>query len=166
MPSGMKLTLSLLVLTLPVIGTAPVLADEAKVPSEIAIIASGTGVDENAALKQAFENAIMQAIGTIVDAETVVKNEQIITDQVLTASNAIITHYDLIGAPKASGGVVTVKIKATVLRKQLTARLAAANVTSKPVEGKDLFAQAVTDLQREKDAAAIIRRGRGKSRCK
>lgn len=124
----------------------------------ITVIASGTGIDEKAALKQAFSNAITQAIGTIVDAETVVKNDQIITDQILTASNAIISKYDPIGQPSVDQGFVTVKIKAVVERKQLTDLLTQTNVISKPVEGKDLFAQIVTELQNEKDAAVIMRR--------
>jgi hypothetical protein len=132
----------------------PATSDE----NSITVIASGTGTDEKGALKQAFSNAISQAIGTIVDAETVIKNDKIITDQVLTASNAIISHYDPVGAPKTENGLVTVKIHAVVERKQLVDRLTAASVISKSIEGKDLFAQAVTDLHRETDATAIVRR--------
>ncbi len=135
-----------------------VAADEASNAQLKEVVAAGTGRDENAALKQAFSNAVMQAVGTIVDAETIVKNDQVILDQVITASNAIVTHYDMIGAPGTDNGLVTVQIKATVEMKQLKAKLAAANVIKREVEGKDAFAQVVTELRREKDESEIVRR--------
>jgi hypothetical protein len=46
----------------------------------IHVVASGTGKDEKEALHQAFANAVQQAVGVVVDAETVVNNDRVITD--------------------------------------------------------------------------------------
>jgi hypothetical protein len=122
------------------------------------VVANGTGKDEDAALKQAFRNAVQQAVGLIVDAETVVKDDNIIKDQILTASNSFISKYDPVGKPTREDGLVTVTIKAVVENRQLVERLARANVISRQVEGKNVFAQAVTQLENEKDSVAIVRR--------
>jgi len=156
--SRIALTIQLLFGTLAATAPERVLADEPQNQSEITVIASGTGADEKAALKQAFSNAVTQAVGMVVDSGTVVKDDQIITDEILTASNAIITRYDPIGKPTIAQGLVTVKIRAVVERKELADRLLAAKVTSARVEGKDMFAQVVTELQNEQDAALVVRR--------
>jgi len=122
----------------------------------ITVVASGTGKTEETALRQALSNAVSQAVGTIVDAETVVKNDQVIKDQVLTYSNAIVSHYDPVGSPAVADGLVTVKIKAVVERKTLTEKLVASKVISGDIAGKDIFAKVVTSLQEEKDAKKIV----------
>jgi hypothetical protein len=127
-------------------------------PQTITIVTSGTGADEKAAIKQALSNAVQQAVGTIVDAETVVKNDQIIREQILTASNAIVASYDPVGKPRLEAGLVTVTVKAVVEKQGLTARLAKANIVKAEVRGQDLFAQVVTQLEKEKDAAKIVPR--------
>lgn len=106
----------------------------------ITVIASGSGADENEALKQALSNAITEAIGTFVDDKTVVKNDHIISDQVLTASDAIIDHYDPVGTPSVANGLTTVKIQAQVKRRELEERLSAANIQMRQVEGGSIVA--------------------------
>jgi hypothetical protein len=133
-------------------------ADTDAAPPTVTVVASGTGKDEDGALRQAYQNAIQQVVGTIVDAETVVKDDQIIKEQILTASNAIVSKSERIGQPKVDDGLVTVTVRATIETRQLTERLEKANVISKPVNGEDLFARAVTELQKETDSAKIIHR--------
>jgi len=127
-------------------------------PPTVTVVASGTGKDEDGALRQAYQNAIQQVVGTIVDAETVVKDDQIIKEQILTASNAIVSKSERIGQPKVEDGLVTVTVRATIETRQLTERLEKANVISKSVNGEDLFARAVTELQKETDSTKIIQR--------
>ena len=138
---------------------APALAPaQEPAPQTITVVTSGTGADEKAAIKQALSNAVQQAVGTIVDAETVVDKDDIIQEQILTASNAIVTKYDRVGKLRVESGLVTVKIKAVVEKRGLTERLSKASVIKREVRGQDLFAQAVTELEKEKDAALICRR--------
>lgn len=54
-------------------------------PSE-AIVVEGVGMTPDEALKDAFRNAVRQVVGAVVDAETLVKNDEVINDKVLTYS--------------------------------------------------------------------------------
>jgi hypothetical protein len=48
------------------------------------------GVDANAALLNAYSNAVQQALGLYVDAETLVQNDAIVRDKILTYSKGFI----------------------------------------------------------------------------
>ncbi len=122
----------------------------------ITIVASGTGKDEKEATKQALMNAVQQAVGVVVDAETMVKNDEIITDQVLTYADAIVKSYEPVGKPRFASGLVTVKIKASVERRSLIERLGKANITVRDIDGRGLAAEAVTGLKAQKDAVALL----------
>ena len=123
------------------------------------VIAEGVGATADEAIKDAFRNAVRQVVGTVVDAETLVKNDEVIDDKVLTYSDGFIKGYEEVdGSKKVKGGLHRIKIKAQVERRSVIAKLKAANVTVKEVDGKGLFAEAVTQLDAEKDAAALLKK--------
>lgn len=53
----------------------------------------GTGETEEIALRDAYRDAVETAVGLYVDAEQMVKNDQLIKDEILTQSNAYIEDY-------------------------------------------------------------------------
>lgn len=123
------------------------------------IIAEGVGANADEALKDAYRNAVRQVVGAVVDAETLVKNDEVIDDKVLTYSDGFIKGYEEVaGSKKVKGGLHRIKIKAQVERRSVIAKLKAANVTVKNVDGKGLFAEAVTQLDAEKDSAAMLKK--------
>ena len=123
------------------------------------VIAEGAGAAPGDALKDAFRNAVRQVVGSVVDAETLVKNDELVDDKVLTYSDGFIKTFDKVaGSEKQVGGIHRVKIKAKVERRSVEAKLKAANVTMKAVDGKGLFAEAVTQLEAEQDASALLRK--------
>lgn len=123
------------------------------------VIAEGVGATADEAIKDAFRNAVRQVVGTVVDAETLVKNDEVIEDEVLTYSGGFIKGYEEVdGSKKVKGGLHRIKIKAQVERRSVIAKLKAANVTVKEVDGKGLFAKAVTQLDAEKDAASLLKK--------
>jgi|GEM_PF-2400284 len=123
------------------------------------VIAEGVGATTDEAVKDAYRNAVRQVVGAVVDAETLVKNDEIIDDKVLTYSDGFIKDYEEVdGSKNVKGGLHRIKIKAQVERRSVIAKLKAANVTVKEVDGKGLFAEAVTQLDAEKDAAALLQK--------
>jgi hypothetical protein len=132
-------------------------ADDNKPAPTQSVIAEGAGTTADEALKDAFRSAVRQVVGAVVDAETLVKNDELITDKVLTFSNGFVKKYDEL-SKKEDKGIFRIKIKAEVERKGVVEKLKAANVKVKDVDGKGLFAEAVTDLEREKDAAALLKK--------
>jgi len=133
-------------------------AEEAtKVSAIQTVIAEGVGTTADEALKDAFRSAVRQVVGALVDAETLVKDEEVVSDKVLTFSNGFVKQYEEIGKKEVKG-LFRVKIKAQVERKGVVDKLKAANVKVKDIDGKSLFAEAMTDLEREKDAQAILKK--------
>ena len=122
-------------------------------------IGRGVGVNETEALKDAYRDAIERAIGLYVDAETVAKNDEIVKDQILTQSNAYITHYDKIKTTNISGGLVEVRIVATVKKRALTTKVSEAMPGAKiDVSSSlgELHAQMTTKENRSQDGAALL----------
>lgn len=121
----------------------------------------GVGLDKAAALKDAYRDAIEHAVGLYVDAETVASNNEIVKDQVLTQSNAYITNYRELSEEKIDGGLVQLRIIATVKKRALAAKLSgimpAQTVTIDSASLRDVHAQLVTKEKRAEDAAALLR---------
>lgn len=122
-----------------------------------AVVAEGAGVTRDEAMKDAYRNAVRQVVGLYVDAESLIKNDELIDDKILTYSDGFITKSELVdGSEKKQGGIVRLKIKATVERKSLVAKLKAANVTVKSLDGESLFAKAITELDAEKNSTSLL----------
>jgi hypothetical protein len=98
--------------------------------SALSVIGQGAGTTEDEALKDAFRDAVWQAVGAVVDAETVVKNDDVISEEVLTHSDGLISRYGVIST-KTNSGLHRTKIQAVVERRKLIQKLQAANITVK-----------------------------------
>jgi len=123
------------------------------------VIAEGVGTTPSEALKDAYRNAVRQVVGAVVDAETFVKNDDVIDDKILTYSDGFVKTYEEVpGSKNFHGGLHRLKIKATVERRSIVAKLRAATITVKKVDGKGLFAEAITQLDAEQNMEAILRK--------
>jgi len=123
------------------------------------VVGEGVGASADLALKDAFRNAVRQVVGAYVDAETLVKNDELVEDKILTYSNGFIkTFSEIAGSKKVQGGIYRVKIKAVVETGSVIAKLKASNISIKEVDGKGLFAEVVSKMDSEKDAAALLKK--------
>jgi hypothetical protein len=120
------------------------------------VVAEGVGLTPEEALKDAFRSAVRQVVGEVVDAETLVKDDQLVKDQVLTYSDAYIPRHTKI-SERSEGGLFRITIRAVVERRKLVVKLKAANVALKGVDGQSVFGSIVSQLENEKDAAALLR---------
>ena len=67
------------------------------------VVGEGVGTSADLALKDAFRNAVRQVVGAYVDAETLVKNDELVEDKILTYSNGFIkTFSEIEGSKKDS----------------------------------------------------------------
>ena len=120
----------------------------------------GVGIDEVSALKDAYRDAIERAVGLYVDAEQVAKNNELVKDQILTHSNAYIMDCQKLSSERIEGGLVQLRILATVKKRALTKRITdviPAQVVSLGQEMQNLHANVATNDKRNKDAAAILK---------
>jgi hypothetical protein len=121
------------------------------------VLSEGVGKTAEEALRDAFRSAVRQVVGAVVDAETLVKNDQIISDQVLTYSDGFIQTYQELNSQE-EGGLFRKRIAAQVVRRSVVARLQEMSLSVKPVEGKDLAAAVLTRQEARENAAALLQR--------
>jgi hypothetical protein len=101
------------------------------------VVTSGVGRNETDATKDALSNAVRQAIGAVLSAETMVKNDQVIRDQILTYSDGFVEKYEMVGKPDTTySGLVSVRIRAQVRRSTLVEKVRAANISVAEVDGE------------------------------
>lgn len=120
------------------------------------VVAEGVGLTPEDALKDAFRAAVRQVVGEVVDAETLVKNDEIVRDQILTYSDGFVPQHTKL-SEKSEGGLFRITIRAVVERRKMEVRLRAANVSLRNVDGQSLFGNIVSQLENEKDAAALLK---------
>ena len=120
----------------------------------------GIGVTKTEALKDAYRDAIEQAVGLYVDAEQMVKNDELVKDQILTQSNAYIEKYDLVRESSRDDGLVAVVILADVRKRELAKKIRDVippRSVALSAVSKNLHAKIVTDFKASDDALAIVK---------
>ena len=151
----MKPALLLAALTALLLPLAAFAADD---DSLVEVFATGVGTTQDAAMKAANKAAVEQVVGTMVDATTLVENDELVEDRILTYSAGLISDSKIVGEPKRSAdGLITVKVKAIVRKTSLREKLVAAKLVSSEVDGTSLWAAAVSEEDRLRDAEAMIR---------
>ena len=125
----------------------------------ITVETRGVGVSPDAALKDALSQAVQQAAGTLVDAKMIVKNEEIMEDRILAASDGFIQSYEKYGeAKKNRQGLWSVKIKATVTMKPLKQKLQETRILVQDVgtSAQNQWAQIVSKVSSQQDVPALL----------
>ena len=119
----------------------------------------GVGLNQTEALKDAYRDAIENAVGLYVDAEQMVENEDLIKDQILTQSNAYIEKYKVAKATTEQG-LIALTIIADVRKLALTRKVKGVMPTQKiaiSAQSQNLHAEIVTDFKRKADAVTLLK---------
>jgi len=119
------------------------------------VVVTGAGLNPDSAKQNAFSNAIEQVVGVLVDAETLVKNNQIVRDRVLTFTRGDIQEYRVIDSWQKDG-LHFARIRARVVVGKLAERLTAQKIAVREVPGDLLVRQVKFDLRNEKDAKEVF----------
>jgi len=119
------------------------------------IVATGIGLDEDKAKQNAFCNAIEQAIGVLVDAETLVENDDLLLDRVLTFSRGYVEDFKIIRQWQ-DGGAHHVRILARVSPSKLRGKLEAHDIPVREVPGERIAMQIRHDLENETKADEML----------
>jgi len=118
--------------------------------------ATGSGVTEDEAFRQAVVDAVRQVVGTLVSAESVVSNDKVIKDQVLTLSKGFVEKVLSREKSKQADGTWEVKLKCIVRKGQVYSTLKTANVPLVKVDGDSMFADVVSQLNFRREARKIL----------
>ena len=124
----------------------------------VEVKAEGIGMTAAEAEKQAIVSAVQQAVGMFMDSETLVKNEQVVHDRVLSVSNGFVSRYD-VTVPvrkRPSDGLFTTSILAVVKKGEVGTALRKAHLVSEAVDGANVWAEAATKAKSGGDAMALL----------
>jgi hypothetical protein len=130
-------------------------ASETATPDSLVEEAEGSGTTGDEAIRDALRNVIRKAVGVLVDGEVLVKNEDVISDKVLTYSDGFVTSYKELSRSQQDG-LVRVQIRAHVEQRKLLADLHSAGVKLGPVDGQGLVASAITRKEAQDTGAALL----------
>lgn len=145
------------------ISLAPVGGDaktEVSSADVVKVRGKGIGTTRDEALKDAYRDAVERAVGLFVDAEQMVKNDELIKDEILTQSNAYIKKCDVVKEDTV-GGIVKIGILAQVVRWPLSKRIkdVMPSQTYNLESGAlNVHASMVTEMKRNEDAAALVKK--------
>jgi len=117
---------------------------------------TGHGATEDAAFKQAVMEAVRQVVGSLVSAETLINNEQVIKDEVLTLSNGFVEKVVNQEKTKLNDGTWQVRLNCIVRKEQVYAKLQKANVPTMKFDGVSMFADVVSQSNFRKDAHVML----------
>ena len=104
----MKTLKALLLLTFCFIGTVSTYSQE------ITLVVSADGTSKEEATKIALRNAIEQAYGTFVSANTTILNDDLVKDEIVTISNGNIKGYKEVSFNTLPNGKMFITLEATV----------------------------------------------------
>lgn len=121
------------------------------------IIATGYGISRKKALNNAFKTAVEQYVGLATQNDVMMKNNELIKDEVLTASSGFIQKYDVI-SQEQDDGMYVVKINALVESQKLIEKIKSLNISVKSFDGKNSYARVSTKVKSKKDAEKILKK--------
>jgi len=135
------------------------------VQSEKEVVSTGYGRNEKEALKHAFNAAVEQYVGIVIDSETLVQNGKLIKDEIITASNGYIQNYNVLST-KNDDGFFEVTIKASVKSQKIFEKITNLNIatiTSENAIGifkniKNAHARLTTNLSAKEDASKLLKK--------
>ena len=108
-------------------------------------------------MQNAFSQAIEQTVGLLVDAETVVKNDQLIRDEVLTYSRGYVEKYEVVKRWQEDG-LHHATIRAVVARDKLAEKLKGMKIALADVSGDLAGRQIKFDFKNEEQAAEMFKK--------
>ena len=129
----------------------------AEPPGTVTVVADGAGTTPDEATKDAVRNAVRQVVGVLIDAETLVKNDDLISDKVIAFSNGFVKSFETIHEKK-DGGLVRVRVRALVEKGQVATRLKEAKVVTSDVDGASLAAEKMTKEEARKNAKELVKK--------
>jgi len=127
-------------------------------PNEIVVVeVIGAGITDDEALKDAFIGAVRQVVGEVIDGETQLHNDDLISEKILTFSRGYVANHQVLRT-YAQDGLVMKRIRADVKRTLLRDDLASHRIQMKEFDGKALYYKLLHERAEEKNAKEILRR--------
>ena len=86
-----------------VVAAALLLLVQCQAASAQEVLVEGHGISREAAIHDALRQAVEQAVGTLVDAQTLVRNYMVLRDEVYTKSQGFVSDYTIVAERQSYG---------------------------------------------------------------
>lgn len=149
----LKLIASMAVLFFVLVSTPNVHAEEPEKTETVVV--TGFGLDADKAWLNGIRNAVEQVVGTYVSSDTMVKDSQLIKDEILSYSGGYVKESKIL-ATDTSDGLVKVKLEVIVVSTKLKRKIQALNISVKKVDGGSLFGEAFSKAKIAKDGNDLL----------
>lgn len=121
------------------------------------VTATGYGMSVDEAKRAGVRAAVEAVVGTIVDAETLVENDELVDDKILSYSTGMVEDVKIVGVPKKnSAGLVKVRVQVKVRKTELVERVNNAIKTTAKIDGESLYQKVTFNQQNLNDAGSIM----------
>lgn len=118
------------------------------------VVVEGWGESEDDALRDAFRAAVRTVIGSIVSAMTVVDQDRLVLDRVVTYSDGFVDSYEILDTTYEAGHVHR-RIRATVRKRDL-GRYVRQELSSSNIDGRGLWPEVITKIERRESAVSLF----------
>lgn len=124
----------------------------------IQVKVTGVGATPDQAEKAALVSAVQQAVGLFLDSETLLQNEQIIYDKILSVSNGYVSKMEVLLPPRKrpSDGLFETTINATVEKDKVGSELRKQRILVSATDGQNAWAEAATRIKDAQDGVAML----------
>lgn len=134
-----------------------VTAADANAERMIKVIVTGVGVDQAQAKNNALAKAVEQAVGLMVDAQTLISNEDVLKEKVLTYTRGDVKKAVVLKEWEEDD-LHHAQVQAEVVASQIAERLRKSSIELRPVPG-DLFYHTAKERRRNlRNAAEMLAR--------
>jgi hypothetical protein len=121
------------------------------------VVTTGVGTSPEQARQNAFANAVEQVVGVLVDAETLIENERLVTDKVLMVTQGQVRQFGMLRTWQKDG-LHYARLWALVATGRVAAGLRAQKIAVREIPGELLYRRLQYDLKNEKHAVAMLRK--------
>lgn len=118
--------------------------------NEVSLVVSGEGKDKEEATLKALRSAIEQAYGTFVSSNTIILDDKLVADEIVSLSSGNIQKYEYVNETKMTDGTTSVTLLATVSIDKLVAFAESKGMTAELKGG--LFAMNIKKIEFDKQA--------------
>ena len=123
----------------------------------VEVVVEGAGLSLEAAQQDAYRQAVRTVVGLYVDSKTIVENDELIEDRILSASNGFVkTAKTIPGSAKEENGIWRLRVRADVEVAEVSARLKQENIAMRALDGESLFAKAITKMERSQNTQQLL----------
>lgn len=122
---------------------------------QMSVVVTGVGADADKAKYNALSNAIEQVVGVLVDAETLVENDKLVREKVLTYTEGDIASMKVLDQWQKDG-LHYIRLRATVAVQKIESRLREQHVAVREVDGEVFYDNAKRRLENAKNFSEML----------